>query len=179
MANKHFVFLNFLGAKKKGVVDEIANTCTQCSCSIHEAQLITTAEDMTGFFYISGDWSAIAKIETAVVALEESTGIQLMCKRTSKRHHSTSPSIPYEVNLTTFDRPGILSDILCFFTALNLDLIDINSSSYYASKTQTQMISLSISISVPHDYPIMNLREQFILYCENQDLDATLDPLRY
>jgi len=50
--------------------------------------------------------------------------------------------------------------------------------SYAASQTGATMFAVQMMINVPARVPIGHLREDFMEYCDSQNLDAILEPVK-
>jgi glycine cleavage system transcriptional repressor len=51
-------------------------------------------------------------------------------------------------------------------------------STYAAAHTGTPMFSVNMSVGIPSETHIASLRDDFMEFCDNLNLDAVLEPLK-
>jgi len=124
---------------------------------------------------VSGNWDAIAKLEALLPAAEEQLGLTLLYTRTNQKD-SDKNKIPYEVDVVALDHPGIVNEIAGFFSEQNINIENLETDCYAAAHTGTQMFSIHMVVSLPADISIAQLRDDFTEFCDNLNLDATLEP---
>lgn len=124
---------------------------------------------------VSGNWDAIAKLEALLPAVEEQLELTIIYKRTNQKD-SDKDKIPYEVDVVALDHPGIVNEIAGFFSEQNINIENLETDCYAAAHTGTQMFSIHMVVSLPADISIAQLRDDFTEFCDNLNLDATLEP---
>ena len=55
---------------------------------------------------------------------------------------------------------------------------DLSSTTYVAQLTGTRMVSLHVSVAIPARLHIATLREEFMMLCDELNLDAVLEPMK-
>ena len=83
------------------------------------------------------------------------------------------------VDVVSMDHPGIVHEIAEFFSGRRINIEDMSTWTYAAAHTGTPMFSLSMTISVPADQHVGRLRQEFTEFCDELNLDATLEPARH
>jgi glycine cleavage system transcriptional repressor len=75
------------------------------------------------------------------------------------------------------DRQGILNELALFFVqqGISLDQMDCET---YDAKNHTTMTSISFIINIPVKQHIASIRERFMVYCEDRNLDAVIEPYK-
>jgi len=76
------------------------------------------------------------------------------------------------------DHPGIVHNISDFLSSRNLNIEEIETKTYPAAHTGTPMFSLEMIVSVPADSSVKQLRDEFIIFCDDLNLDASLESKR-
>jgi len=71
--------------------------------------------------------------------------------------------------------PGIVRDVAGFFSSRNINIRDLQTETENAPHTGTPIFNLSMTIEVPHGTKVTRLRNEFAAYCEETDLDGTLN----
>jgi glycine cleavage system transcriptional repressor len=87
--------------------------------------------------------------------------------------------VPYMVDVISMDHPGIVSDVAEFFSSRNINIEDLSTWTYAAAHTGTPMFSMNMTISIPAEVNIGQLRDEFTRFCDGLNLDATLEPSRH
>ncbi|MGD8514343.1 MAG: glycine cleavage system protein R, partial [Granulosicoccaceae bacterium] len=65
-----------------------------------------------------------------------------------------------------------------FFSSRNINIEDLSTGSYAAAHTGTPMFSMNMTISIPAEQSIAELREQFMQFCDELNLDAVMEPVK-
>jgi len=125
---------------------------------------------------VSGAWDAIAKLENSLPALSKELKLTTTIKHTQER--DSSPSLAYSVNVVALDNPGIVHEIAQYFSQQNINIDDLQTGTYSAPHTGTQMFNLNMTIRLASDTHIASLREAFMDFCDELNLDAIIEPLR-
>ena len=124
---------------------------------------------------VSGNWDAIAKLETMIPSLEEQLELTIVSKRTDPRD-STKDKIPYEVEVVALDHPGIVNEVAKFFSEQGLNIENMETDCYAAAHTGTPMFSINMVVSLPADISIAQLRDDFTEFCDDLNLDGSMEP---
>jgi len=66
-----------------------------------------------------------------------------------------------------------------FFSTREINIEDLSTWTYAAAHTGTPMFSMNMTISVPASVNIGRLRDEFTRFCDELNLDATLEPARH
>jgi glycine cleavage system transcriptional repressor len=75
-----------------------------------------------------------------------------------------------------FDQPGVMYEIIEFFSQLNVNIeyLDANSITHQ----QTPILRMEIGIEIPAENNIADIREQFLLFCDELNIDGTMEPFK-
>lgn len=173
--NPHFLALTVLGPYQNNLLSELTRISKQCDSSIVECKTTNLGHESAMLFHFSGSWGAIAKLEAALPTFAQNYDLAVHIKRTT--HQEATPSLPYQIQVVAENRVGILHELTAFFhrQAIRLESLDCET---HVTKNNTQRVSLLGLIAVPVKTHIASLREAFLSYCEDRNLDATLDPYR-
>lgn len=126
---------------------------------------------------ISGNWNAVAKIENVLPRLAEKLELTIQSKRTEPRR-DVGNLIPYGVEVVSLEHAGIVHDVAKFFADRDINIEDLYTSTYPAPHTGTRMFSLHMTVGIPADTAIANLRGEFMDFCDELNLDAMLAPVK-
>lgn len=149
------------------------------NCNIVTNNVTELNQDIAFSAGICGKWNNIIKLEKSIILLADKHQIHVHIRRspidTNIPHNKTSePYIYYIIQTTTIDKPGVLNKLLQFFNKERINL-------KYAQATQkaynANMTDIEIHIKLPADLHLLSFRERFLTYCDELNLDASLDPL--
>lgn len=173
--NQHFLVITALGSDKLGLLETFTKISKQCGGNILESKLSTMGEECAILLHLSGTWNAIAKLEAALPNLAESHRLAIHSKRTLPKNANNA--LPYQVQVFAKDRLGILNELATFFSRQGI-LIEKMETETYTAKNHTHMTNITFSVNIPAKLHIATIRERFMEYCEDRNLDAILEPIK-
>jgi len=109
--------------------------------------------------------------------LGDQLGLTIIHKRTQQREQA-QPAVPYRVEVVAMDHPGIVRNLAAFFSKNGINIEELQTDTYPAPHTGTSMFSVIITVGIRADVHIPTLRENFLDYCDDLNLDATFEPAR-
>jgi glycine cleavage system transcriptional repressor len=157
------------------ILKEISHLIANHECNIVNSHITLQGEFYNFNFLISGNWSAIAKIETKLNTLTQKFPLQIFLKRTSLLS-SQKPQLPYVLYFVTQDDPTVFYHIMRFLHQQSVDISEIYIDSYKTKNTQLPMTNTTIKIQLSADISISDWRERFILFCDDMNFDAIMEP---
>ncbi|MBS0289940.1 MAG: glycine cleavage system protein R [Proteobacteria bacterium] len=173
--NQHFLVVTALGSDHIGILEAFTKTSRQCGCNIVESKLTIIDDQCSLLMHLSGTWNTVAKLEAALPVLAEQYGCTLQTKRTSPRKNL--PALPYQVSVIAQDKPGILNDLALFFLHQGIRVDEMHCETFEA-KSQIFMTNINFVVHIPAKQHIATTREQFMVYCEDRNLDAVIEPYK-
>lgn len=175
MNNQHYLAITALGSDHIGILEAFTKVSKQSGCNILESKLTTMGGECALLFHLAGTWNTIAKLEAALPQLAQQYDFAIQIKRTSPRRHITA--LPYQVQVVGQDKPGILNELAFFFAEQRISIEQMECETY-AAKNLTYMTSITLTINIPVKQHVATLRERFISYCEDRNLDAVIEPFK-
>lgn len=172
-----YLVISALGNDRPGIVDELSKIIADHDCNIEDSRMSVLGGEFAVMLLVSGNWNTIAKLEGHLPTLEQKLGMTIICKNTERRKQSKN-IVPYLAEVISMDHPGIVNNLANFFSTRNINIEELITSNYAAAHTGTPMFSVHIEIGVPTDISIAELRESFMEFCDNLNLDAILEPLK-
>lgn len=172
-----FLVLSALGPDHPGIVDELSRYVLDAGCNIGESRMTVLGTEFALFMMLTGSWNAIAKLENILPRIEESLDLVIHTKR-SKPREDSSNSLPYGVEVVSINRPDIVNLVSNFFSRRNINIEDIYTSAYPAPHTLAPMFSLHMTVGIPADMSIAEVRGAFMDFCDDHNLDAALSPMK-
>lgn len=172
----NYLVISSIGSDKPGIVNELAKACVANQCNIIDSRMTVLGGEFAIIMMIAGTWDCVAKLENTLPSISESLGLTTTTKHTNARPQSQAMS--YSVNVVALDNPGIVHEIAQFFSAQAINIDDLVTGTYSAPHTGTQMFNLNMSIRIPANTHLATLREEFMEFCDDLNLDAMIEPAR-
>jgi len=165
--------ISALGDDRPGIVDELSNTVYSQQLNIEDSRMTVLGGEFAILLLVSGSDTDIEKFCAQKALLEESLQMQILLKQTTPTEPDDS-IIPCQVDVAAMDHPGIVQNLASFFSDKQINIMNLDTDKYAAPHTGTPMFSLHMTIGIPADIAIAQLRDDFSLFCDERNLDAEL-----
>ncbi len=174
--HSHLV-LSALGEDKPGLINELSRSVLNSGCSILDSRMAVLGGDFALLLQVGGNWNNLAKLETQLPGLQERLGLTITSRRTGgrERRHDL---LPYGVDVVAMDQPGIVHNLAKFFSQRQINIQEMLTSSYAAAHSGTPMFSVHMTVEIPASIQIAGLREEFMDFCDQLNLDAVIEPIK-
>lgn len=173
-----YLVISALGRDRPGIVNDLSEYVLESGCNIIDSRMTVLGGEFAIMMMVEGNWNAIGKLEALLPGLESRLDLTITTKRTQDtRGHSGG--LPYTVEVITLDHPGIVHQLAGFFSSRGINIHNLYTDSYRAAHTGTPMFSATLTINVPSDTHIAQLREEFLDFCDTLNLDAVLEPVKH
>lgn len=174
--NKNLV-ISALGNDKPGIVNELSKAILDQGGNISESRMTVLGGEFAMMLLVSGSQDCIENILSKLEETGLNLNLTLIAKETQPQEVEQK-RLPYQITVVSMDHPGIVHDISDFLSSRNLNIEEIETQTYPAAHTGTTMFSLDMVISVPAESSVRKLRDEFITFCDDLNLDATLESKR-
>ena len=174
---ENYLVLTAVGKDRPGIVDRLSMTIMDNNCNIVDSRMTVLGGEFAILLLISGKWNALAKLENALPNMKEELGLHIQATRTEEEAKSDN-LLPYTVEVVAIDHPGIVYQIASFFSARDINIRELNTNCYAAAHTGTSMFAMSMTVDIPADVRIAQLREDFLEFCDDLNMDAVLEPVK-
>jgi glycine cleavage system transcriptional repressor len=165
------------GEDRVGLVERLTGKIADSGCNIEESRMAVLGGEFVQFMLLTGPWHALSKLETQLPAFADQIGLAIHCKRTRKQEKKLA-SAPYSVELTALDQPGVVNKLAAFFARQGINIEELQTSTYAAPHTGAPMLTMVMTVGIRSNVHIPTLRGDFLDYCDDLNLDATLEPVR-
>jgi len=171
----NYLVISALGRDRPGIVNELSKAILDYGCNIVDSRMTVLGGEFAIILMVSGHWNQIAKIEAALPKFEANLGLVVSSRRTVAR--KVQPDlIPYDIEVVAIDHPGIVHQLTNFFSTRHINIEDLSTGSYYAPHTGAKMFTLNMIVGIPVTMSIAEIREHFLTFCDDLNLDATMQP---
>lgn len=174
--NKNLV-ISALGNDKPGIVNELSKAILDLGGNIAESRMTVLGGEFAMMLLVTGTEDCIENIISGLDETGKKLNLTLIAKET-RPADLNSKRLPYHITVVSMDHPGIVHDISDFLSSRDLNIEEVETKTYPAAHTGTPMFSLDMIISIPADSSVRNLREEFITFCDDLNLDASLESKR-
>jgi len=177
VSKENYLVICALGHDRPGIVTGLSEAIANVECNVLETRMAVLGSEFSLLMMVSGPWNAIAKLEGQLPGLEERLELSIITRRTEPRQPAGN-LLPYAVEVLSMDHPGIVNQLAGFFSAHGINIEDLNTSSYAAAHTGTQMFNVNMTVSIPADFHLARLRQEFLEFCDDMNLDGMMEPIR-
>lgn len=175
--HNNLLVISALGEDRPGIVNELSRIITENGCNIEDSRMTVLGGEFAIILLAEGRWNKLAKLEAALPGLGRKLGLTVNSKRTTPTRHEGN-LLPYSVEVVAIDHPGIVHQLAGFFSSREISIRDMATISYAAAHTGTPMFSVQITVDVPAVVHIARLREEFMDFCDQLNLDAVIEPVK-
>jgi glycine cleavage system transcriptional repressor len=148
---EQLMVISAVGGDRTGVVHGLTRVVLDCGGSIRESRMTTLGSEFAMLVLISGNWHAISRMEQELGRFAESNGLSIQIKRTEPAG---------------------------FFAKQQIEIGEVTTRSYPAAHTGTPMFSVQMFVNIPASLHISRLREEFMDFCDQLNLDAIIEPVK-
>ncbi|MDW8479243.1 MAG: glycine cleavage system protein R [Xanthomonadales bacterium] len=176
--NENFLLVSASAHLPASPLVPVARRIADAGCNLVDARLATIGGESTLIALASGSWDAIAKLESALARLEREDTLRVQHFRTSAKPQQPT-LLPYLVEIVAADKPGIVSEVAEFFAQQGITIDSLSCTRYRAIQTGAEMFQAQLTVGIPADLHIAALRDDFLDFCDQLNLDAIIDPIKY
>jgi glycine cleavage system transcriptional repressor len=170
-----YLALTILGGDQTRILGDLTELVGKYECNVLSSQVNSMGASVGILMLLSGSWGEIAKMEAGLGTLEKKLDCKILTRRTQLANYDID-LLPYTAEVTTLDQPGVVAEITQFFVYQNIIINDLKVKSYTSHLTSTLMLTLTLSLGIPADTSIGDLRERFLFLCDELNFDGALEP---
>lgn len=166
-----------IGPEREGQTRELVRTILDRGCEILECRLARLGTSLSASLVVTGNWSTLGRLETALPALAEKLSLKLQTLRTENAAPQTTHR-PYAVEVVAPRRPDLLSHLLTFFEEQGVQVREVVTQAYASGYTGAEMCNVHLVVHVPVDQHPQALRDAFMDLCDELNADGMFDPIK-
>ena len=166
-----------LGSHDSNFIAEILPMVGDCKCSILEIRYSNLAQSNAAYLLVDGNWNQIAKLETALDSLQRRMEIKIICLRPEQKSKNIE-HLPYSLETISLNKNNIIESVTLFLLDREITIEDVVGSAYQAAYVQTTVFSSKFIILIPAQLNLLSLREEFLDFCDQLNIDAVLEPIK-
>jgi glycine cleavage system transcriptional repressor len=174
---EQLIVISAVGGEPTTAVSELSRIIADCGGSIRESRMAAMGSEFGILLLVAGNWHTIGRLERDLGRYGEKDGISMQFKRTEARRMGKE-LLPYAVDVVGLDQPGIVHNLSRFFSARRVEIGEVSSRSYPAAHTGAPMFSVQMFVNIPSSVHIAGLREEFMEFCDQLNVDAIMEPVK-
>ena len=163
-----------IGPDRTGLVRDLSEAITGAGGNIQESRMITLGSEFAVLMLVGGNWHEVNKINQQLDKRADSSDLTITVRETTAR--PATESAPYVIDVVSLDHEGIVLGLSAFFAGRGLEIAEMNTRRYNAPHTGAAMFAVQMTVNVPSQTHVAGLREEFLAYCDEENLDALMEP---
>src|SRR5210317_1786770 len=101
------IVISAIGRDRPGIVHELTHVVLECGGNIVESRMSALGSEFAMLLLVSGNWHTLARLESELKKVGESSDLNVTLKRTEARTRREN-MLPYAVDVVCLDQPGIV-----------------------------------------------------------------------
>ncbi|MCS6901937.1 MAG: ACT domain-containing protein [Myxococcales bacterium] len=171
----HFLVLSALGSDRPGLVAELTQFLVKQGVNVEESRMVTLGAEFGVMMLLSGSADACERVVSGSGEVASSLGLQLLTRPTRDPWAQRSAkAIPYEIRLEAIDREGIVHALAAELRRLDLNIVNLETSSFSAPFSGGTLFRLLATVEVPPGKPLRALREALDALADRENLDLEI-----
>ena len=122
---KQHLAVSAIGSDRTGMVHELTRVISESGGNISESRMASLGTEFAMLLLVSGNWHALAKLETELKRLAETNSLSIHLKRTEPRTARTD-MLPYSIDVVCLDQSGIVAGLSGFFATRGIDIAEVS-----------------------------------------------------
>ncbi len=159
---------------RAGLIKDLSEAVTGSGGSIQQSRMIALGTEFAMIVLVSGNWHVISRVREQLAALDGRSDLTITLRDTDPS--PVDASAPYMIDIVSLDHDGIVLDISGFFASRKLGIPEMSTRRYNAPHTGAAMFSVQFTVNIPADTHIATLRDEFLAFCDEHNLDAIMEP---
>lgn len=163
-----------IGPDRAGLIRDVSQAVTGSGGSIRESRMIALGSEFAILMLVAGNWHTVNKIRERLAQLERDARLTITVRDTEPR--AADPAAPYNIDVVALDQEGIVLRLSSFFANRSLEIAELSTRRYNAPHTGAAMFSVQMTVNLPAHVHVATLREEFLDFCDEHNLDAIMEP---
>jgi glycine cleavage system transcriptional repressor len=171
--------ITMLGEDRPDLIVELTRTIKDAKCTILESRMTELGPEFAGHLLVEGNWNHIVRLENALEALGNRYALKIHLRRAQEAEEpEEDTSLPYAVDIFATDQINNIHDLSAFLASRNIKIMDLSTSRYPAPFTGSPLFLAHLIVKIPAGTRIVSLRDEFLDFCDQLNLDAILEPVK-
>lgn len=169
--------ITILGNKSAGLIAEISALLSLCQCEILEIRSAGLTR-LTGLYLlIDGNWNQIAKLQALFEVLAKRYQLDISFLRPEETT-SLQAGVPCLLETISSEKKDVVATVSRFLLERAVSIEELSASRYPAPFFEHWIFSTKFIVLVPNNVSMLSLREDFLDFCDEQNIDGILEPIK-
>ncbi len=169
--------ISALGHDRPGIVNDLSRVILDSHGNIIDSRMSVLGGEFAVILLVSVTGAQMLTLEQNLSTLGQAKDLTITHRRT-RAQDPLGSRLPYRIEVVAIDHPGIVYKITNYLSRLNINIQDLVTHRYPAPHTGTTMFSIDLRVAIPGDLAIKQFRQEFAAYCDDLNLDMTLETIK-
>lgn len=157
----HHLVVTAMGQDRPAVAHALIAFISECGCNIVDSQLAIMGQEFTLSLLLSGDWNALARLESTLPEEAQQLALITLTKRTQQAQPMPDRPSATAVLLVP-DKPGLISQLTDFIRQQTWDIQALQS----VTLSEQQMLRAGVVIRLPAQSDLRQAAQQFKAFAQ-------------
>jgi glycine cleavage system transcriptional repressor len=176
-SSDNLLSISVLGRPRPQLALELFKAIRERGGEVEDCRVAPVGDLLTANLVVSGNWSTLGRLETALPGVAEKLELQVRFQRSGQREQNPEFR-PYAADVIAPQQPDLLVHLLEFFHGQDLQVAEMSTQKYQSTHTGAGMVSVQLVLHVPVNQHPQALRESFMDLCDDLNADGMLDPIK-
>ncbi|MEY2700176.1 MAG: hypothetical protein RIQ52_931 [Pseudomonadota bacterium] len=181
------LIMTLLGSDRMDRIADLTQVIRDSQCTVVETRMLEMGLDFAGIILVEGNWNHVARLESAMDTLARKDDLKLHMQRVEdaapqlpaeEEESDPKAGVPYSVDIVASDDLTHAHELVDFFTLRQIKIIDMNCSRCHAPYGGNPVFLAHLVVRIPPGSRTISLRDEFLEFCDQQHLDAILEPVK-
>ncbi|GAB6048365.1 glycine cleavage system protein R [Methyloparacoccus murrellii] len=173
--------ITVLGENHPDLIIELTRAIKDAKCMILESRMTELGREFAAHLLVEGNWNHIARLENAMENLGNRYKLKIHLLRSQEQElppENEDQGLPYAIDIFATDQINNIHDLSDFLASRGVGIMDISTSRYPAPLTGSPLFLAHMIVRIPTGTRIVSLRDEFLDFCDQMNLDAILEPVK-
>lgn len=162
---------------RERLAGDLITAVTKRGCEIADCRIAPLGRQFCAALLLTGNWSALGKLESALPGLAEQLGLSVQFAHTEPAAQPGDYR-PYAAEIVAPQDSKLMPELLTFFGTQDVPVTEIGAQTYESGYTGAAMCNIHMTLLVPLNQHPQTLREAFMDLCDDLHADGLLDPIK-
>ncbi|MDT8406722.1 MAG: transcriptional regulator [Methylococcales bacterium] len=170
--------INLLNEAPSSFIEHVLSAVKRCHCCVIELRCVSFGEATGCQLWVEGNWNHIAKLETLLATLQSQTRMRMNLVRQENEVPRPPSGLPYLLETLSSGEQDVIHEVVGFLLERKVWVEDVQASRYVATYNQAPVFATRFVIIIPPEYSLLSLREEFLEFSDQLNIDAILEPIK-
>jgi glycine cleavage system transcriptional repressor len=176
-AKKHLA-LSALGPDRPGLVEDVTRYLVERGGNLEEGRMAVLGGQFGVMLLVSAPTERLAELTRDKPTLEARTGLTVTMHPTvSPAEHRAATVIPCRIVASALDQEGIVHAISKALHTTGINIVSLETTAYHAPVTGSPLFKLEVSVDVPRNVPVTQVRAAMDVLATTYGLDVEVRSL--